>query len=289
MRFQRRPPAAELERSAQRAGHLAQGVGVDADGGGEHGHVAGERLEHRQPEALALGGHQHGVGGVDPQRHARRVDRPEGEQLDVDGAGEGQRAVVTLLRARRVGREQQVRRRRGRGRARRAPAAAGAARSARCRPRREAPAPAAAPRGPAAPAPAGPRRRRGGRSAAAPRGWPGACGGGAGRCRARSARARGPGTASAGQAVRPKWAWTTSKRRRGRRRRRKPGAQVAAAPASARRPGGNSYSSTSRSCRLAQRRHLVAHEAPALGVGGVGQHVGDHERAHHGPDRSALE
>src|SRR5262245_43171540 len=30
----------------------------------------------------------------------------------------------------------------------------------------------------------------------------------------------------------------------------------------------------------AQRGDLIAHEAPALGVGGVGPHVGDHEGAH---------
>ncbi len=29
-----------------------------------------------------------------------------------------------------------------------------------------------------------------------------------------------------------------------------------------------------------QRRDLIAHESPALGVGGVRPHVGDHERAH---------
>ena len=40
---------------------------------------------------------------------------------------------------------------------------------------------------------------------------------------------------------------------------------------------------------LPQRRDLVAHEAPALGVKGVRQHVRHHESAHVPPDRSALE
>ena len=65
--------------------------------------------------------------------------------------------------------------------------------------------------------------------------------------------------------------------------RREAAAQVEAARASARPPGGNSYSSTSTPSRLAQRGDLVAHEAPALGVGGVGLHVRDHERAHDPP------
>ena len=40
---------------------------------------------------------------------------------------------------------------------------------------------------------------------------------------------------------------------------------------------------------LAQRGDLVADEAAALGMGGVGEHVGDDERAHDRSDRSALE
>ncbi len=71
-------------------GHVGERLRVNADGGGEHGHVAGERLEHGQPEALALGGHEHGVGGVDEQRHARGLDAAEREQL-----GAGRRASST--------------------------------------------------------------------------------------------------------------------------------------------------------------------------------------------------
>ncbi len=66
-------------------------------------------------------------------------------------------------------------------------------------------------------------------------------------------------------------------------------AQSRAARASARAPGGNSYSSTLDPAEPTQRGDLVAHEAPALRVGGVGQHVGDDERAHGASDRSALE
>ena len=47
----------------------------DPDRRREHGHVAGQRLEHGEPEALALGGDQHRVGGVDPQRHVGRARR----------------------------------------------------------------------------------------------------------------------------------------------------------------------------------------------------------------------
>ena len=61
-------PAGELERGAEGAGDPLEDLLVDADRRGEDGHVAGERLEHRQAEALALGGDEHAVGGVDPER-----------------------------------------------------------------------------------------------------------------------------------------------------------------------------------------------------------------------------
>ena len=41
------------------------------------------------------------------------------------------------------------------------------------------------------------------------------------------------------------------------------------------------------SVELSQRGDLVADEAPALGMGGVGEHVGDHERAQD-PSKVAL-
>ncbi len=56
-------------------------------------------------------------------------------------------------------------------------------------------------------------------------------------------------------------------------------ARGAAARARAGRAGTRS-SSTSTSSQRAQRRDLVAHEAAALGMLGVGAHVRDHERAH---------
>ena len=55
---------------------------MDAHGRGEHGHLACERLEHCQAESLALGGHEDGVGGIDPQGHPDRVHAAQREQLD---------------------------------------------------------------------------------------------------------------------------------------------------------------------------------------------------------------
>jgi len=51
--------------------------------------VAGEGLECRNPEALALGRHEHRIGGVDPQWHLRGIDTSQDEQRHV--AGEGRR------------------------------------------------------------------------------------------------------------------------------------------------------------------------------------------------------
>jgi hypothetical protein len=84
--LERRAPGLESERRAERPRDPAQRLGVDPDGGGEHGHVAGERLEHRQAEALVPGGHQHRVDGVEPPRRERGVDAAEREQLDIDRA-----------------------------------------------------------------------------------------------------------------------------------------------------------------------------------------------------------
>ncbi len=108
MWFQDRSPSAEVERSAQGAVHVLQGLGMNAGGGREHGHVAGERLEHGQPEALVIGGHEDGVGGVDPQRNPGGVDRSEREQLDLHRPRQCERAVVALLGAGGIGSEQQV-------------------------------------------------------------------------------------------------------------------------------------------------------------------------------------
>ncbi len=59
-------PGIHLERGAQRALDIFQRLVMDADGCCEYGHVAGQRLEHGEAEALALGGDKHGVGSVDP-------------------------------------------------------------------------------------------------------------------------------------------------------------------------------------------------------------------------------
>ena len=106
--LERRAPGAELERRAERPRDAAQRLGVDADGRGQHRHVAGERLEHRQAEALVPGWHQNRVDGVEPQRRARGIDAAQDEQLDVDRARQLEREVVALDRPGRVGREQQV-------------------------------------------------------------------------------------------------------------------------------------------------------------------------------------
>ncbi len=102
------PPTLQLERCAQRPREPVERLCVDAHRRGQHGHVAGQRLQHRQPEALALGGHEHGVRGVHVQRHALRLHAAERQQPRSDGLGERLRAVVALLGAARVGGEQQV-------------------------------------------------------------------------------------------------------------------------------------------------------------------------------------
>jgi hypothetical protein len=80
---------------------------VDADGGRQDGDVAGERLEHGEAEALGVGGHEHGVRGVDPEGDLVGRRGAEGRQARVarDLAG----AVGALDRAGRVGREEQQR------------------------------------------------------------------------------------------------------------------------------------------------------------------------------------
>ena len=71
------PPSSVRGHRARRACRRSpsSACGCDPDRGGEHRHVAGQRLEHGQPEALALGGDEHRVGGVDPQRDLRRARR----------------------------------------------------------------------------------------------------------------------------------------------------------------------------------------------------------------------
>ncbi len=104
---ERLAPATGVELLAQRPVDPGQRPRGDPDRRGEHRYLAGERLEYREPEALALGRHEHGVGRVDPQRHLPRLDLPEREQRGV--AGDRCRAVMALLGPGRVGGEQQVR------------------------------------------------------------------------------------------------------------------------------------------------------------------------------------
>ena len=89
-------------------------------------------------------------------------------------------------------------------------------------------------------------------------------------------------TASAGQAVSPKWACTTSGARAARCRgeRRPQLARRRHERAAARR---ELVQLDLEPVEAPQRADLVAHEAPALGMGGVGEHVGDDERAHDAP------
>ena len=73
---------------------------------GQHRHVAGERLEHGEPEALVRGGHEHGVGGVDVEGHLEGMNAAEREESRV--ARDLLRAVEALDRPRGVGGEQQA-------------------------------------------------------------------------------------------------------------------------------------------------------------------------------------
>ena len=104
---------------------------VGADRRPERRHPARRRLDHREPHALVLRGHDDRVGGVDPVRDLLRGHAAEREQRHV--ARRLARAVEALQRPRRLVREQQVRARRGRARAARAPPRAGSGGSGRGR------------------------------------------------------------------------------------------------------------------------------------------------------------
>ena len=253
---------------------------MDADGRREHRDVAGERLEHGQAEALALGGHDDGVGRVDPQRHALGVDASEREQPHPRRLGERERAVVALLRPRRVGREQQERRVGLETQLERAPARAAIGRkrsrstpqgstSARCRAR---------PRGQLRDEVRGGRREQVDRGQHRHRGQARSRVADVGavhrqRAHARVHGQRGPrGEPEVGvHDVRSR-----SPAARERRRSRAPPPRARGRPAGTRR-------ARPRAPRAPQRLDLVAHEAPALGMGAVGKHVRDDERAHDAP------
>ena len=80
---------------------------VDPHGGPERRHAAGERLDHREPEALLGRRDEHGVGGVDPVRDLVGRHVPHGQQPHV--AGRLDRTVEPLQRPHRIVREQQIR------------------------------------------------------------------------------------------------------------------------------------------------------------------------------------
>ena len=269
----------------------AERLGVDPHRRRQHRHVAGERLEHGEAEALALGGHEHGVGGVHATAaRAPASTPPRVEQLDAGCAATRDGAVEALLRPRRVGREQQERPVGVAGRARRAPRRVASGRkrsvstphgSTSARRRRAGPESA---RRDAAETAAG-RSIRGSTAAS-----PAACAGGEvgavhrQRPHPRRDRERGPRR-------QPEVGVHDVDGAPGRRRLR-----IEAPPQLARRraasapgPGGNSYSSTSSLAERPQRAHLVAHEAATLGMGAVGQHVRHARAPARSPDRSALE
>ena len=252
---------------------------VDADGRRQHGHVAGQRLEHGQAEALALGGHEHGVGGVDPQRHARRARRrrasaarrrPPRELAPRSWRFSGATGSAGNSRN---------------GAAGSSPSSARASRAGQraealeCRRRRAAPARARAPRAAAA---RGERRRDGreevdqGRDRARGQARAGVAQVGAvhrQRADPRRHRERGPGgQAEVGvddvEALRP---------------RRSGGAARAPRRASARGPGRELVQLDLQSVEARSASTWSRTKLPALGVGAVGQHVGDHERAHDPP------
>jgi glutamate racemase len=106
VRRQRVPPCVQVERAAVRPRNPVQHLRGDSGRGGEHRDIARERFQHRQPEALALRGHEDGVGGVHPERHLLRVDVAKREQPNF--ARNRQRPVVTLLGATWIGGEQEV-------------------------------------------------------------------------------------------------------------------------------------------------------------------------------------
>ncbi len=100
MRRQLLPPAGGVERAAVGARDAVEHLGMDAGGRGEHRHVAGERLEHGETEALPLRGHEHGVDRVDVVRDLVGVDATHRQQRHL--AGDRLGVGEALDRARRV-------------------------------------------------------------------------------------------------------------------------------------------------------------------------------------------
>ena len=246
------PPALELERSAQGAGHARRAPrGWMPTGVASTGTSQASASSTARPKPSRSEGTSTALAALTHSGTRSGVDRAERQQLDAGRDGERERAVVALLR-RAPGRRGTA------GRAARVEAelARACARGSGRKRSMSTPQGSTSARSRGAAAGQFPRERRrtrppADRSAAARR-----------RSAARvrgcatsvpwtvSARTRA-GTARAGQAVRPKWACTTSKRGRGGRRLSVERRAVAAAQLDRRareraRAGANSYSSTSR-------------------------------------------
>ena len=189
VRRERRGPRRPRRRAASVPATPSSAAACTPDRRREHGHVAGQRLEHGQPEALALGRDEHGVAALTQYGTSSGVDAPS-VSSGTPRLGELAGAVGALLR--RAGSAGKSRSRRvrvepePRPRTRRA-AAAGSGPGRR---RTAAPPPAGAcRRRGAARARARPTRSRRGPRAAARRGSGARCAGAPGRCRGTSRRA----------------------------------------------------------------------------------------------------
>ncbi len=75
----------------------------------EHRHVAGQSLDRREPEALAVRRHEHGVGGVDPQRQLLRRRSTERDELGAAAERDQLSPVKALLGTQAVGGKEQQR------------------------------------------------------------------------------------------------------------------------------------------------------------------------------------
>ncbi len=77
LRSKRLAPDVAIEGGAEGALDVCEHLGGNACDGAEDGHVAGERLERCEPEALAVGRDEDRVGGVDVERDAVWLDVAE--------------------------------------------------------------------------------------------------------------------------------------------------------------------------------------------------------------------
>src|SRR4051812_30775565 len=101
-------PGGCLEWGTQRALDACQRHPRDADVGRQHRHVTGKRLERSEAETLALRRDEHRGRGVDVEGHELGVDALIREQVGAHLPRERAGAVVPLLWADRIRREEQV-------------------------------------------------------------------------------------------------------------------------------------------------------------------------------------